>query len=443
MILRSEKDFKNRLSQTFWSSCAVLLLALTASAMFLSAVFVDREQERSQLFQKTVGLAMQTGRSYLKEEVWTERTAAVEERVASSLKAVKADPKDLLLVDRLGRCLLFTGAGEQCRAISTHFLEYARIAKSLPPDESSVVYNKAEDLYFYLSRMSIGDLDAGILVVSFEDAVGLYRGGAFQLFLEAFAPFIFLFVMTWVLWTIYVRKNILRPYLTQLVNEQKDSAIRSLVKRVVHDIRGPTTSLAVLARTSQTLETEEKRLLNSCLNRIHEIVDDLLSKERQTISSQQNKSPDMKAERVCELLEEVLFEKKPLAREKETEIYLEVGKNGRSVMAQLDPIEFKRNLSNLLDNALESVMKKGHLTVTLYHLADSKAVLTIRDNGKGIDPRLLENIGYSGASFGKPKGHGIGLFNAKKYFEEMGGHFSVQSDVDLGTEIRIEFPRSS
>ena len=73
---------------------------------------------------------------------------------------------------------------------------------------------------------------------------------------------------------------------------------------------------------------------------------------------------------------------------------------------------------------------------------DKKFTFTVRDNGHGIDEKVLAHIGNSIASgSGIEKGMGIGLFLAKTTIERFGGNLSIESSKN-GTTVKIIIPLS-
>ncbi len=74
-----------------------------------------------------------------------------------------------------------------------------------------------------------------------------------------------------------------------------------------------------------------------------------------------------------------------------------------------------------------------------------KVLLFFKDNGMGID---LEKTGtqifdiYKRFYIGAAEGKGLGLFMVKSHVESMRGTISVTSEVNKGTEFRLEFPMS-
>ena len=76
-------------------------------------------------------------------------------------------------------------------------------------------------------------------------------------------------------------------------------------------------------------------------------------------------------------------------------------------------------------------------------LLDNTVQLLFKDNGIGID---LKKTGdqifelYKRFHIGATEGKGMGLFMVKTHVESLGGHISVASEVNVGSEFKIEFP---
>lgn len=74
-------------------------------------------------------------------------------------------------------------------------------------------------------------------------------------------------------------------------------------------------------------------------------------------------------------------------------------------------------------------------------------MITIKDDGIGIDERDLPNIfnifyrGRVEAATGIPEGAGVGLSIVKKIVEQHGGTVGLTSETGKGTEVMIELPQ--
>lgn len=114
-----------------------------------------------------------------------------------------------------------------------------------------------------------------------------------------------------------------------------------------------------------------------------------------------------------------------------------------NAFAEIDPRDFQRVLSNLIDNATEAISDKGRVTITISSPSSEIIAISVADDGGGIVPEVLEKL-QSGikVSAGKENGHGIGFAFVREKVTEWGGELSIQSAVNMGTAIRISLPRA-
>lgn len=101
---------------------------------------------------------------------------------------------------------------------------------------------------------------------------------------------------------------------------------------------------------------------------------------------------------------------------------------------------------NLLQNSFDACRRKSYTsglpTVWIEGVfADGKSLLTIRDNGDGIDPECMDKI-FDPFFTTKDVGDGMGLGLSISYriIQEHGGHVRVRSEPGKITEFTLEFP---
>ena len=74
-------------------------------------------------------------------------------------------------------------------------------------------------------------------------------------------------------------------------------------------------------------------------------------------------------------------------------------------------------------------------------LLQNKLILSVRDNGSGID--LTKNkelvFGLYKRFHRKVEGKGMGLYMVKTQVESLNGKIHIESEVNIGTEFIIEF----
>lgn len=112
-----------------------------------------------------------------------------------------------------------------------------------------------------------------------------------------------------------------------------------------------------------------------------------------------------------------------------------------------DSKKFKQILLNLLSNAVKFTPPNGTVKVTAWQdMKEDMCVFEVKDSGIGISPK---DISRAMSPFGqvdntlsrKYEGTGLGLPLTKKFVELMGGKFSIESEVNVGTTVTFQLPR--
>lgn len=273
------------------------------------------------------------------------------------------------------------------------------------------------------------------------------------------------------------KAKIQESYLLTLEIEKKKFRIE-LATQLVHDIRSPISALNLVASTIKNLSNEQKNLIQNSILRINEISNTMLrdhkvlsisddlsvnstnpSKEISSKISPQvmpidfnvnnNEKIDSYLDQIIVPVDELidLIVKEKLVQLKNQEfikLNVEIDKS-KKFYTKLNPVEFKRALSNLLNNSVEAIDKHGEVTIALRDY-DNDLTILIKDNGKGIPDEVLKNIGKRGFSYGKVEsdnsGSGLGVYQAKKAIESSNGKILFQSRQGVGTLITITLPKT-
>ena len=97
-------------------------------------------------------------------------------------------------------------------------------------------------------------------------------------------------------------------------------------------------------------------------------------------------------------------------------------------------------LLNIMKNAVEAMPSGGQLKVYLKR-QNNNAVVTVSDNGVGMNQEQIEKLGTPYYST-KDKGTGLGTMVVFSIVEIMGGTVKVDSEIGNGTCFTLEFPLS-
>lgn len=225
-------------------------------------------------------------------------------------------------------------------------------------------------------------------------------------------------------------------------------ALSLLASQVAHDIRSPLSALDVATNDLSGLQEDKRILVRSAVSRIKDISNNLLQRNREVavgkplssrahhVLSVEPVSPQL----VLGLVDGIVSEKRAACRGNSfVEITSTFPPDVRGDFALIQPTEFKRVVSNLLNNAIEAIGPKGSINVSVERQRNFIDV-TIKDNGGGIPSDVIEKVGQRGNSFGKANGNGLGLYHAKTVTESWGGQLGIVSDLGIGTSISIKLP---
>lgn len=228
-------------------------------------------------------------------------------------------------------------------------------------------------------------------------------------------------------------------------------------QQVAHDIRSPLSALEMIITTLHELPEEKRIIIRNAANRIRDIANSLSNQKGKT----NNKTTETLIEASSEesqtailllpTIESIVTEKR-IQHRNQLNINIEFNQTHESygLFANIQLNEFKRVISNLLNNAIESFAQLpstilNTVTVVLRSTQNQEIEITITDTGCGIPTDALNQIGERGATFNKPAGSGLGLYHAKKSIESWGGKLEIHSPTSTskanpGTQVRILLP---
>ena len=128
-----------------------------------------------------------------------------------------------------------------------------------------------------------------------------------------------------------------------------------------------------------------------------------------------------------------------LRTSKKVEIVRHLPEN--EVIVKMNPQLFEWVIENLCKNAVDAMEGSGRIDLTLTD-ENSRVVIEVSDNGKGIKKKDIKNVFTPGFTT-KKRGWGLGLSLAKRIVEEYhrGRIFVKESEVGVGTTFRIELEK--
>lgn len=227
--------------------------------------------------------------------------------------------------------------------------------------------------------------------------------------------------------------------------------IADIATQLSHDIRSPLAALEMISGSLNELPEDKRLIIRNSINRIRDISNSLLDKNRITkksteINQQENISSNevepLSVTLLSPLIDSIITEKRLQYRNQiGISINFNQTKESYGLFANIQPHEFQRVLSNLIDNSVEAFAhQQGTIELTLLTNKLNQIELIVKDNGKGISTSILPKLGNRGETHGKENGTGLGLFHAKETMQVSNGSLKIDSKLNHGTAITLTLP---
>ncbi len=217
----------------------------------------------------------------------------------------------------------------------------------------------------------------------------------------------------------------------------KSENVTDISLQMAHDIRSPLGALLAVISHPGHFDEQKRRMAVQATRRIQEIAEDLLNHHQKAKIVKEEAPLEVN---IATTIESIIEEKRltlPLGIRIHTAFSGSVFKHLTFSRTR----EFKRILSNILNNSVEAIYKKapyGEIKIILKG-ENEKIWLCVQDDGCGIPPDILKNIGNRYYSWKKKNGYGLGLYRAKRTMELWGGHLLIESTYGIGTSITLLF----
>ena len=221
------------------------------------------------------------------------------------------------------------------------------------------------------------------------------------------------------------------------VRKTKFEIQKRISQEIAHDIRSPLTVLRMATEDLSALAESKRIMIRNSTIRVSDIANNLLSNlEEMGTGHVEKRAPEL----LSTTLDRMLSEKRTQYSNQKIEFELAIPNALMTLFVNVQPIEFKRVLSNLINNSVEAFKKQeGRVTLTLRQ-ENNLVKIDVADNGRGIPPKLLRKIFEQGQSFGKKGGHGLGLSHAQRTINLWGGKITIVSEMNVGTTITVGLP---
>jgi PAS domain S-box-containing protein len=230
----------------------------------------------------------------------------------------------------------------------------------------------------------------------------------------------------------------------QQIALQEQEKFSALARNVAHDIKSPLTAMRTMIGSCSELEEEKRIMLYRASESMLDIANNLIANYQIDQPQHGIEAEPRQALLVSDLLVQLLSEKKvQYSDNKSIRFEITVSENAQFAFIRTQKSEFRRAISNLINNAVDALKEKKDGKVTVRLTSTSHAVMvSIEDNGKGMsaqNAQKMERRRYF--TEGKEDGHGLGLQQVWGMLESNRGRLAVQSELEQGTTVILTFSR--
>jgi two-component system, OmpR family, sensor histidine kinase VicK len=225
-----------------------------------------------------------------------------------------------------------------------------------------------------------------------------------------------------------------------------------------HELRTPIQPIIGLTETLlyRTNDREQSKLLevvNRNAKRLQRLTEDILD-----VTKIESKSLHLRKERfnLIEILNTAIGDssRSQVKKESKYNIRLELHSTTEDIFVEADKSRIYQVILNLLDNAIkfinEEEEEEGVITITAGvkredsgNGDDDIVIVSVKDNGQGIDPDILPRLFTKFATKSQGRGTGLGLFISKSIIEAHGGKIWAENNRDArGATFSFTLPLS-
>ena len=234
--------------------------------------------------------------------------------------------------------------------------------------------------------------------------------------------------------------------LAERIENERTHSVLHLAAGVAHELGNPLNSLTIhlklierklkdalkgsSAKSATEPIAESLKICQGEVQRLDSIITNFLEAVRPV-------DPELNELVLIELIEEVLRVQEVELADRKIEVKIEIDGSIPEILG--DRGQIKQVFFNLIKNAMEAMPSGGTLKI-LARADEEQVTLQFIDNGIGISQENIAKI-FDAYYTSKEDGHGLGMMIVQRILRQHGGQIAIESQVDVGTAISLQFPQ--
>lgn len=226
-----------------------------------------------------------------------------------------------------------------------------------------------------------------------------------------------------------------------LASSERETAWREMAKQIAHEIKNPLTPMKlnvqhlmrILEEDSDNIKDQVTRVSRNLIEQI-----DLLSSIASEFSDFA-KMPKAKSEKI-DLVKKLKNVLSLYENSSKVDMTLDL-KDRKHIFAFGDGEQFQRVIINLVKNGIQAIPeeRRKKISIELDLENDDFALITIKDNGKGIPVEIRDKL-FQPNFTTKSAGMGMGLAISASIIESMDGEIWYETEENEGTSFYVRVP---
>lgn len=215
-----------------------------------------------------------------------------------------------------------------------------------------------------------------------------------------------------------------------LLEAQKFGAFNRMSAFVVHDLKNVVTQLSLMLKNAERHRNNPEFQKDMLMT-----VENSVERMRQLMMQLREGATPVESPRGIDLSDVIRrIQTLKAGQGREVDVTL-----SERVVARGHEARIERVIGHIVQNALDATENHGRVWVSLERQG-SNAMVEVGDTGHGMSPEFLRERLFKPFQTTKPAGMGIGAYESFQYVQELGGTVSVNSVINIGTQVSLLLP---